>query len=267
MEKITGKKELAKITLLFSLTYMVSYITRINYGAIISEMELSTSLTRDMLSLALTGSFITYGFGQIISGICGDRFSPKKLVSMGLIVTIIMNKLLPLFENAWYMLGIWCVNGLAQSFMWPPFVRLLTEILNPDDYKKTVTKVSWGSSFGTILVYLILPLIITFAGWKTVFYFSALCGILMLFFWNKYSSGIENKKEEKVKEKMDIKVFLTPVLLFAIVAIILQGMLKDRVTTWMPTYISETYNMSNLVAILSGVILPIFNIFAVSLGT
>ena len=44
-------------------------------------------------------------------------------------------------------------------------------------------------------------------------------------------------------------------------------MLKDGVTTWMPTYISETYNMSNLIAILSGVILPIFNIFAVGIGT
>lgn len=74
----TAKKtNLRSISLLFFLTYMVSYITRTNYGAIIAEMEVATDMSRELLSMALTGSFITYGIGQIISGIIGDRFSPK----------------------------------------------------------------------------------------------------------------------------------------------------------------------------------------------
>ena len=78
-------KHISRMTLLFALTYMVSYITRINYGAIISEMVRVTCFSRSQLSMALTGSFITYGVGQIISGICGDGFSPKKILSFGLI--------------------------------------------------------------------------------------------------------------------------------------------------------------------------------------
>ena len=74
---------------------MVSYITRINYGAVISEMVDQTGLSRAVLSMALTGSFITYGTGQIISGICGDKFSPKKLVFYGLSLSIGMNLLIP----------------------------------------------------------------------------------------------------------------------------------------------------------------------------
>ena len=72
---------------LFSLTYFVSYISRINYGAIISEMETATNISRSLLSMAITASFITYGTGQIVSGIIGDKISPKKLVGIGLIVT------------------------------------------------------------------------------------------------------------------------------------------------------------------------------------
>ena len=68
------------MALLFAITYMVSYITRTNYGAIVSNMVEQTGYTKDLLSMALTGSFITYGTGQIVSGILGDRFSPKKLV-------------------------------------------------------------------------------------------------------------------------------------------------------------------------------------------
>ena len=62
---------------LFVLVYVASYMTRINYGAVISEMELDTGISRAVLSMAVTGSFITYGAGQIVSGLCGDKFSPK----------------------------------------------------------------------------------------------------------------------------------------------------------------------------------------------
>ena len=50
-------------------------------------------------------------------------------------------------------------------------------------------------------------------------------------------------------------------LIIAIMAVIaLQGMLRDGVTTWMPSYISETYHLSNGASILSGVLLPLFGI-------
>lgn len=77
MNKLSTQKEINKYILLFSITYMVSYITRINYGAIILEIEYATQMPKTLLSMTLTGSVITYGLGQVISGICGDRISPK----------------------------------------------------------------------------------------------------------------------------------------------------------------------------------------------
>ena len=115
-----GKTEAGKAALLFALTYMVSYITRINYGAIIVEMQVSTEISKSLLSIALTGSFITYGAGQIISGICGDRFSPKKLLAVGLTATALMNFLIPICRTPYQMALVWCVNGFAQSPMCPP---------------------------------------------------------------------------------------------------------------------------------------------------
>lgn len=49
-------------------------------------------------------------------------------------------------------------------------------------------------------------------------------------------------------------------------AIMLQGMLRDGVTTWMPSYLSETYPMSNALSVLAGVILPIFGILCIQLA-
>lgn len=271
MNKLTERKEVNKLALLFAFTYMISYITRINYGAIISEMESATSFSRSMLSMALTGSFITYGVGQIISGICGDKFSPKKLVSCGLVATIMMNLIIPICQNPYQMLAVWCVNGFAQSFMWPPLVKLMTALLSEDDYKITTTKVSWGSSFGTIAVYLISPLIISVFSWRAVFVFSAVIGIIMLFIWNRCSYETEPVPQKTNvhtgKSEKSTSSLFTPLLFGIMIPIILQGMLRDGITTWMPTYISDTYNLKNVISILTGVILPLFSIVCFQAAT
>lgn len=259
---LTNKKDINRLAFLFAVTYMISYLTRINYGAIIAEMEYATGLSKSMLSMALTGSFITYGVGQIISGICGDKFSPKRLISCGLIVSVLMNFLIPICQNPYQMLGVWCINGFAQSFMWPPMVRLMTVLLSEEDYKSASAKVSWGSNIGTILVYLLSPVLITAFGWKSVFVFSAICGIVMIFIWNQYSYEIsaEPPKSDMPSQKGRNRSLFTVLMAGIMAAIILQGMLRDGVTTWMPSYISETYHLSSAISILTGVIMPIFSI-------
>ena len=255
----TDKKQINGLAFLFAITYMVSYITRINYGAVISEIEASTSMSRALLSMAVTGSFITYGAGQIVSGFFGDRFSPKKLVLYGLITTVMMNFLIPLCSSPYLMTAVWCVNGFAQSFMWPPMVKIMTSLLSADEYKKTTVKVSWGSSCGTIAVYLVSPLIISLVGWRGVFVFSAICGLIIIFVWNKFACDVPVKEAVRTIRKSDKSLF-APVMLCIMLAIILQGMLRDGITTWMPSYIAQTYDLSNVISILTGVILPVFSI-------
>lgn len=269
MTKLQTKKEVSILTVLFTITYMVSYITRINYGAIISEIEASTGISRSLLALATTGTFITYGAGQIISGLCGDRFSTKRLISYGLMLTILMNFLMPIAQNPYIMLAIWCVNGFAQAFMWPPLVRSMAALLDDDDYKKATLKVNWGGSFGTMFVYLAAPILISLFSWKAVFIFSALSGIVMLFFWNKFAIDVppEPKTPKVNKKEGSFKALFTPMMIFIFIAIALQGALRDGITTWMPTYITDTYNLSTVVSILTGVILPIFNIAALTVAT
>ncbi len=271
MIKPQSKREVRLFTLLFSVVYMISYITRNNYGAIISEMELSTGYARSALSGAITGSFITYGAGQVVSGICGDKFSPKKLLLYGLIVTSAMNALIPVCNDPYLMVVVWCVNGFAQSFMWPPLVRLMSELFSETDYKHAAAMVSLGGNAGTILVYLLSPLLISLFGWKSVFIFSAICGIAMVFVWNKYCCEIDvtpkNAVEKKTTQASLSKILLGGLMIPIMLAIICQGTLKDSVATWMPTYISETYDISNLISILSGVILPIFAILCIQLAS
>lgn len=177
--------------------------------------------------MALTGSFITYGAGQLVSGVLGDHISPKKLIFLGLSLTVLMNLCIPFCRNPYQMLVVWCFNGFAQSFLWPP--------------------------------------LISFWGWRTVFFFSAICGIIMILVWNRYCEdapviSIENASIQGSSQK---NFFLSPLLLCIMLTIVLQGMLRDGVTTWMPSYISETYHLSHAAAILTGVLLPLFGLLCI----
>ena len=252
-----------KLSCLMMFTYMVSYITRINYGAVISDMVVKENMLKSTLSLAVTGSFITYGIGQLISGYMGDKYEPKKLVFWGLLVTSVMNLLIPLCSSPLQMLFVWCINGLAQSFMWPPIVKIMTAKMNDREYQEGAVIVSWGSSFGTILIYLLAPLVIKLSGWRSVFFLSSLCGILMLIIWHfKCPEVKESKNITKPTIQIEDSSFnmFSPLMIGIMVAIVMQGILRDGVTTWMPSYISETYKSGTEISILTGVILPVFSI-------
>jgi OPA family glycerol-3-phosphate transporter-like MFS transporter len=247
---------------------MISYITRINYGAVIAEMESATGISRSLLSMALTGSFITYGVGQIISGILGDKISPKKLLSLGFALTVCMNLLIPICQDPYQMLAVWCVNGFAQSFMWPPLVKIMTTVFTEDEYKKATVKVSWGSSIGTIVVYLVSPIIISLFNWQSMFYVCAACGLITLILWSfctdfSVSDSLTSEKSvdtSKMSMGATLKMLFTPLIICIMIAIISQGMIRDGVTTWMHTYIKDTFDLGSAVSILTGVVLPIFSI-------
>jgi len=256
------------IVLLCTVIYFISYVTRINYGAIIAEMVTSTGYGKSELSMALTGSFITYGLGQIISGYFGDRYQPRLLITLGLLLSVAMNLLIPVCPGKYAMTAVWCVNGFAQSFMWPPLVKLMTSVLSTEEYNRGCVKVSWGSSLGTVFVYFMGPAVIALFNWQSVFVMCALMGIAGLVYWNVKCPSIDlgltvSKRQinAETSKKSVISVFVVLVML----GIILQGILRDGVTTWMPSYISETYNLGNEISILTGVLMPLFSILTLHL--
>ena len=269
MYKLTDKKKINATILLFALTYMVSYMTRINFGAVISAIVEQTGMTKTMLSYAVTGRAITYGLGQILCGYIGDRISPKRLVFIGLLTTVCMNLLIPLCRNNVQMTVVWCINGLAQACMWPPMVKLMVCLFSQSDYGRASTMVSWGSSFGTIIIYLLAPVVIMVSGWKPLFLITAGFGAMMAFVWLKFCEEPTFEKPVAVKTNVADKKnarFFTPLLAAIMFAIVLQGMLRDGVTTWMPSFISETFSLSSEISILSGVCLPIFSILSLRLA-
>lgn len=181
-EKLTSRQSVRSLTMLLTAVYFVSYLTRVNYGAVVSEIVAVEGIRKSAASLALTGSAVTYGAGQLVSGCLGDRIEPRRMVCCGLCITIAMNLAVPLCRTAAPMVVLWSINGFAQSLLWPPLVRLMTAFLSEEDYRRTCVQVSGGSALGTAAVYLISPLLIRLSGWRSVFTACA-AAVVMLLVW------------------------------------------------------------------------------------
>ncbi len=277
MNKLTDKKKINALIFLCAVAYFISYLSRLNYAAVMAEFIAESALPKATAVKPITAISITYGLGQLVSGYLGDRIKPRHIITGGFILTTIMNFIMPFAApNIFLMTVTWAINGFAQAMMWPPLVKILTTALDRKTYDRATVLVSYGSSSGNIAVYLIAPAFISLsAGWRSIFFFSSACAFALIFIWNiamnrfekagipqpelTHGKKQENKGASGTSAVIHSLGFALPLIMLAIVA---QGMIRDGVTSWMPTFIDETYNLGTSISILSGVILPIFSIIS-----
>ncbi len=254
------------------LIYFTSYMTRNNYNVYVIKIASDQGITEAFASIALTGSFITYGFGQLISGYMGDKIAPRYLIIIGLIATSLCNMLVGFIDNVEMIIVIWCINGFAQALLWPPLVRCMAQELSTNDFKKACALVTAASSVATVLLYIMSPLCLeVFKTWRSSFLISAILGILVCVLWYLYTSTLKSLEPQKVDEsvaeneshasvfKILIKTGIIPIL----IVIVIQGMLRDGIQTWLPKYIKDIFNISETKSIFVSVILPVFSMLSI----
>lgn len=254
------RKQASRLILLCSVIYCISYITRINFKAVMPGIMSDTGYAKSQLSLAMAGLFVAYGAGQLVSGYFGDRVQPRHLIAGGLIATAAMNLLIPFCTNHIWMSVVWTVNGLAQAFMWPPLVKLMADQMNMEDYTRGTVRVNWGASIGTILVYLGTAALVAWVTWESVFFGAALIAVVGLIAWWFLCPTIDLKGQERVRNGGSATRSKRPMILMVCLlgAIVMMGILRDGVDTFMPIYIEEQYHLGDAISILTGVAMPVF---------
>lgn len=264
-----GHGAFIRLTALCTVAYFVSYVSRINLSACMVEMVRAGFGPRHAIAFALSVCSVTYGFGQIVSGYLGDSFKPQNVMVAGFILTGAMNLSVFFLRDARFLAVLWGINGFAQSFMWPPIVAIMTRHLSGERYNTTCMWVGWGATFGTMAVYAFAPVIIAIAGYRGVFLVSGALALVMAAVWKRgYERTFECCPEgidgtgghSENGRQMRFGAPAVFVIGMIMLAIVLQGALRDGVSNWMPTFVSENFGLGTSVAILTGVLLPVFHI-------
>lgn len=268
---MSPKQKYIRLTTLSTAVYFISYVSRINLAAVMVTLISNGFAERTTVALALTVCSITYGLGQILSGWLGDHCKPQNVITAGFLLTGAMNLGVAFLSNPSYLAVLWGINGLAQACMWPPLLAILTSHFTQEEYSRSCVWVSWGSSFGTIAVYLLSPVLIRLGTFRLVFAVCGIAAVSMALIWSiLYArhfapmvspSGKPQTAAAAADRPLPRQVF---VLIGALMsAIILHGALRDGVSNWMPTLVSESFGLDSTSAIYTGVLLPVFAIVSI----
>lgn len=277
------KKQVYLFSLMCCLVYGTSYLTRYNLMAAVSAIADSLEVSHQLAGLAVIGSFIAYGIGQPIFGVLGDRFHPRVLIFSGLLSTALCNALISFMNDIVALIVIWFLNGIFQSMLWPPLVRIMSQHLTREQYRKASVGVTVASSIGTIAVYLLVPFSIMVSSWRLSFVVPALIGVLVAFIWlfgtRAYGDEAGMGGQETALQQENSKASNMPIgnrrlraLITAsgigpiLLVVVFQGALRDGITTWMPSYIQDVYHINTSISILTTIILPAFSILSVSIA-
>ena len=276
--KLKNKKFIIFLFSLCFLVYLSTYLGRLNYSASITAILNNSNFTKSQTGFIGTTFFFTYGIGQFISGFLGDKFSPKKLVFIGVFVSSISNLCMAFNNNYLVMSFFWSINGLFQAFIWSPMIKFVVDFLDDNIKTKICIYLNLSVPIGTMLAYLMTATIISIKDWKFVFIISSIILLIISFLWlmgysliekNAKNYDIEYNKTtlNNIKTKNTntnlFYVILQSGFIFLLFSLIVQGALKDDVINWVPVYINEIYQLGDFISIVSTIIIPIFNIFGV----
>lgn len=253
---------------------MCAYIGRTNYSAALAAIVTQGLFTKPQAGIIGTVFFFCYGGGQIINGFLGDRFSPFGMVAGGLTLSAAANLMMSFSDSYVIMSVIWGINGIAQSMLWSPILRIFSTVIHEDLRQKACLNVCVTVPAGTVAAYLISTLVIKYSVWQNIFRIaSAVLFVTAIIFLAVYSSIKKHFTHEEIiappvitKDGKNASMKLLPVmftsgLVLAMLPTMLHGALKEGISTWVPTMLTETYTVSASFSVFISVVMPVFNVF------
>ncbi|MGN1123953.1 MAG: MFS transporter [Eubacterium sp.] len=250
--------------------YASAYFGRTCYSAAIASIVSDGIYTKGQIGLVGTAFFICYGAGQIVSGIAGDRVNPFAMVLLGAFGSSACCFSMAFTKSLALMSVIWGANGIFQSMLWAPLLRVFSQTINIKLRERAVLNIALSLPVGTVCAYLCSTLIIKYSSWNNIF----ICGgavILSAFLFGLLSVLSSEKSMTRVSVKNEradnnarlkfLPVFISSGLLIIIIPSFLHGMMRDGITNWVPTMITEEYGVLPSFSVFLTVVLPIFNAF------
>lgn len=149
-------------------------------------------------------------------------------------------------------------------------VAHFSQTISSELREKAVLNIALSLPVGTVCAYLLSTIIIKYSSWTNIF----ICGgsvILAAFIFGLLSllsaekcmirTIVKNERTDKNTKSGFVPVIISSGLLIIVIPSFLHGMMRDGITNWVPTMITEEYGVLPSFSVFLTVVLPIFNAF------
>ena len=258
------------------IAYSASYVGRINFSAALSSIVESGMFTKPQAGIIGSSFFFVYGAFQIINGFLGDKISPFGMISAGTALSAVANIAMAFCSSNVTMAVVWGFNGFALSLLWAAILKILANIINDGMREKACLNICATLPVGTVLAYLLASASIKFLNWRYVFFSAAaVLAAAFIFFtlafikvkpfltYREVAPVIneKNKKPTQLSSKLKLMPLLATAGIFILLpADAIHGAIKEGITTWVPTMLTEVYSTDASFSVFLSILLPMFNI-------
>jgi sugar phosphate permease len=179
--------------------YAFYYFVRKNFSIAMPAMEESLGVSKVQLGLFLTLNGIIYGLSRFVNGLLADRHSRRNLMTLGLVLSGIVNLLIcfsPKMNSFMtvldsegkattalvYIIGsLWVINGYLQGMGVPPCQSLLAHWIKPSELATKQSIWNASHSIGAGLVSVLCGFLLKhfgYSAWQLCFAIPAIIAIL-----------------------------------------------------------------------------------------
>lgn len=240
------------------LLYGLFYLNRFNYSPVIPLLKADLGISNAEAGGLMAFFFVTYTLFQLPGGYLSDRFGPRKVLTIGALISIIGNIIFSRGPSFFILAMGQLINGMGQAMAWSSTIKLVVSWF-PKSRRGTaiglfVTCVTVGSSAG----FRLSGFIGDHLGWRSSFVIPPMfLAFMALVFWilvrdHPHERGLPDFKDEVLLEQQIVNdprskfamIFTNRTLWVVALVYFCFVYTQFGCLVWIPSFLKEGYAMS-----------------------
>jgi sugar phosphate permease len=257
------------------LMYGLFYLNRLNIAPVIPLIREDLGLSYTQIGLITASFYGLYTITQLPAGYLGDRLGPRRVITLGGLISSISNLIFSQLGSLPLLAGFHALNGVGQGGGWAPSVKLLVNWFPREKLGTILGLYTTCVSVFTIVAYLLSGYLGQRFSWRLSF---IVPGLVLAFFCPVYWMVVQDsplkeshKGLEELPSSRTIKgdfsmlvrhrqLWITFLSFFCLLYIQFGGMI------WYPTYLQGTFGIDVFKAGTLTSIFPLMGLAARPLG-
>ncbi len=160
------------------ITYGTFYLCRVNLSIAVPGIMGEFGYSKTAMGAIMTALLIAYAAGQFINGQMGDKFGARRLITLGIIASALLNIAFGFSPGITVMIAIWALNGYFQSMGWAPTVKTIANWFPPNMRGKMGGLLGSSYQIGNAFTWALSGFVVGLFGWRWAFWIPAALFIL-----------------------------------------------------------------------------------------
>ncbi len=254
--------------------YTTAYLNRLNLSAALSGIIDALNITATQGGLLQTAFAIVYAAGQMVNGAMVDRVNPVRHMMIGIVGSGVCNLLLGLCPGYAPMVALCLLNGVFQSMLWTPIIRMIALHFQDVKQRETATTiVCMTLILGHLGAWAISGYLSGILSWRYSFLVPAAIVMPALLVGTMLFRGVEHGKTSQPTKGAKaavthasaprpahlLRIFAASGFIVTLVSCVMFGFVRDGIKTWTPTILNSLSNGDAVAATSFSLIIPVIN--------